>query len=136
MVPIESKASATMPALDTSEGSKLSRWGWYLFDFANSILVINGGLYFPEWITKENNVSDFWFNATIVLSSALVLVCAPILGNLFDRKGRRTTYLLITSLMMFSGGLAIVVFERLLPLGFWRACLCLGAFAIIMCAYQ
>jgi len=50
------------------EDAKLvPRYGWYLCDFANSILIINGGLYFPQWIVKSNGVSDFTYNLMFVL---------------------------------------------------------------------
>lgn len=37
--------------------NRRQRWGWYLFDFANSILIINGSLYFPQWLVIDNKVS-------------------------------------------------------------------------------
>ena len=130
------EANATSNSQAGLPNPSLPRWGWYLFDFANSILIINGGLYFPEWITKENGVSDFWFNATILLSSALVLLTAPIFGHLFDRRGGRLSYLFITSLMMFGGGLTISFAGMFLHDWNWRSCLSLVAFGTILYAYQ
>jgi len=46
--------------------------GWYLYDFANSFLIINGSLYFPQWIIGPTNTeSDFWYNFAFVASSVV-----------------------------------------------------------------
>jgi len=119
-----------------SAPTRQARWGWYLFDFALAIIINNGGLYFPEWIIKENGVSDIWFNFTIVASSALVLVTAPFFGLLFDRKAERSYYLYITSSMIFGGGIAISLAGYLIQSWAWRVTLSLIAFGIIMYAFQ
>src|SRR5690348_2466459 len=89
--------------------NRARRWAWYLFDFANSILIINGSLYFPQWIVVHNKVSDTLFNSAFVISSLLLLVTGPILGRHSDRHGDPWKLLALSSLALFLGGLAIAV---------------------------
>jgi len=117
-------------------GARRRMWGWYLFDFANSILIINGGLYFPQWIVVDNQISDLWFNVAIVLGSLVLLLTAAPLGVLSDRRWGSLPLLRYTSLAMFLGGLTIAAAGLLIPDRFARVTLSLFAFAVIMYAYQ
>ncbi len=111
------------------------RYGWYLFDFANSALIINGGLYFPQWIVIDKGVSDFYFNLTITSTSALLIATAPVLGLLADRKLGYTVFLRTTSALMFLAALAIAAVAYTDAGG---ALLAIGllAFFITMYGYQ
>ncbi len=34
---------------------------WALYDFANSLLVINATVYFSQWVVVDRGLTDFWF---------------------------------------------------------------------------
>jgi MFS transporter, UMF1 family len=85
----------------------LPRYGWYLYDFANSILIINGGLYFPQWIVKSNGVSDFTYNLTFALSSLLLIVLAPLLGSLADNANSPLRYLIVSNAFLIAAGIGV-----------------------------
>ncbi len=127
---------ASEPGADVAGISGRHRWGWYLFDFANSVLIINGGLYFPQWIVVDNHVSDFWFNFIIVLSSLLLLVTGPILGILSDRRVKGISFLRYTSAAMFLAGVGIGVGGRIIEERTLRVGLALACFFGIMYCYQ
>lgn len=76
------------------------RFGWYIFDFANSILVATGGLYFSQWLVLDRGVPEYWFNGAIALSAALTLLVAPRVGAVLDRGGSKRVALAVTSLIM------------------------------------
>jgi UMF1 family MFS transporter len=113
--------------------SKRHLYGWYLFDFANSILIINGGLYFPQWLVQDHKVSDLWFNSTLVATSVALLVTAPVIGSLADRAGRHGHLLLITSITMFLATMAIAVADIADLSVTW---IILPAFLLLMYSYQ
>jgi UMF1 family MFS transporter len=112
------------------------RWGWYLFDAANSVLIINAGLYIPQWLVVDNRISDFWFNAVLASSSILLFVSGPLLGFLSDRGVSRMKFLRLTSLAMFTGGLLLGIGGRALSSASLRAILGLICAFVILYAYQ
>jgi MFS transporter, UMF1 family len=87
--------------------SRLPRYGWYLYDFGNSILIINGGLYFPQWLVTLNGVQDFSYNFCFILSSILILFTAPLIGLSADYGNRTFKYLLASSLLLVISGIAV-----------------------------
>lgn len=80
---------------------------WALYDFGNSILVINGGLYFPQWLVIDHQVSDFWFNLSIPATALLVLVIAPYLGARSDIRTDRWQALWWTTCGMIGSALLL-----------------------------
>lgn len=119
----------------TSDG-KRSRWGWYLFDFANSILVINGSLYFPQWIIgTDNKVGDLWYNLVFVLSSIALLVTGPIIGLIVDRSGNRLKVLTLTSLGLVVSGIVVGISPAIADRP-TRVFLALTAFFFVLVFYQ
>ena len=68
---------------------------WALYDWGNSAFattVIAG--FFPVFysvLSSDLSVSDsqFWFNMTLAISSALVAIAAPVLGAIADSGGSR-----------------------------------------------
>lgn len=87
---------------------------WALFDFANSILIINGGFYFSQWIVVEQGLSETWFNFAIAATSVVVLVTGPILGTFGDRRNMWHQFLWVATFVMFFGTLGIVLASRVL----------------------
>lgn len=115
---------------------KRHRRGWYLFDFANSVLVINGSLYFPQWIVgSDNKAGDLWFNLTFVISSLVLLAFAPMIGLVADRTGNRFSCLKTTSIgLVISGavvGIAPIIVDRDA-----RVTIALIAFFFVLVFYQ
>jgi MFS transporter, UMF1 family len=83
------------------------RYGWYLFDFSNSFLIISGGLYFPQWIVLEQGVSDFWFNLSVTLASIALLVTGPVSGYYADCRKNHIIFLYGLSAAMFASALLL-----------------------------
>jgi len=80
---------------------------WAIFDFANSLIYTNVLLYFPQWLTIEHKVSDFWYNALLAVITLLLLISAPIFGIYADHRKRRVWLLRATSLALLGGGFLI-----------------------------
>ena len=106
------------PVSDSDSEAPLSaikrrRLGWYLVAFANSILVLNGGLYFTQWIVVDQHLSDAWFNVALVLVSLALIATAPFFGALSDRSKNKVRPLRWTSVGMFSGAIGIYALTKL-----------------------
>jgi len=112
------------------------KWGWYLFDFANSIIIINGGLYFPQWLVIDNRVSGTLFNLTALVTSILLILTAPLFGAKADQSGKCFRYLWTTSLGLFLCGLALALFATSIHQGTVRNVLCLVGFGGVLYTYQ
>ena len=74
---------------------------WTLYDFANSIVVIAFALYFSQWLVVEHKVADIWYNLTFVGASILLLLTAPVLARIADKKQSNMSYLRLMTLLMF-----------------------------------
>ncbi|MFA6392688.1 MAG: MFS transporter [Candidatus Paceibacterota bacterium] len=61
---------------------------WALYDFANSIVMIVFMLYFSQWLVIDKGVSDFWYNASFIFSTILLILTGPVVSVLADKKGR------------------------------------------------
>lgn len=70
---------------------------WASYDFANSIVSIVFFLYFAQWIVIDKGISDFHFNLTFTLSTILLFLTAPMVGNTLDKNWRRITGLRYTT---------------------------------------
>ncbi|MFC2108090.1 MFS transporter [Candidatus Bipolaricaulota bacterium] len=110
--------------------------GWFLFDFANSILIINGSLYFPQWLVIDNGVSDLWFNLAFTVSSAALLLTGPFLGFLADGHRGQGWFLRSSSLIMLSGGVLISLSAAVIPEGRARILVALASIFLINYGYQ
>ena len=86
---------------------------WTLYDFANSIVTIVFFLYFSQWLVVDKGVSDFWYNMIFTIGSALLLLTAPILGNIADKTGRQQKYfnkITVLTFLFFLGATFITLF--------------------------
>lgn len=107
-----------------------------MYDFANSILIINGSLYFPQWIVGEpNSVGDLWFNLTFVISSIFLILTAPGLGLLSDKKRSPFRFLTITSMILVLGGIGVGI-SPYIDNHALRIGLALSSFLIVLMSYQ
>jgi UMF1 family MFS transporter len=110
--------------------------GWFLFDFANSMLVIAGSVYFPQWLVLDCGVSDLWFNLVFTLSSVALLATGPLLGLVADRRTGNTFFLRLTSMVMFAAACAITVSALVVAQPTMRAVLALLSIFAINYGYQ
>lgn len=109
---------------------------WGLFDFANSILVTNGALYFSQWLVIDKGINDIWYNITIAITSLIVLLTAPLIGLVSDRKKATFFFLWFTSFLMFVFTIAIALNDYLIESFIYKIIIALISFAIINFAYQ
>ena len=72
---------------------------WSLYDFANSIVMIVFLFYFSQWLVIDSGKPDWWYNATLVISSILFLVTAPIAGQRLDSTNKKLSGVRITTVL-------------------------------------
>lgn len=100
-------------------------FAWALYDWGNSAFattVIAG--FFPVFysaLSSDLSVRDsqFWFNTTLALSSALVAIAAPVLGAIADSGGSRKKFLATFSML----GILMCVGLAWVGAGMWWAAL-------------
>ncbi len=110
--------------------------GWCLFDFANSVLIINGALYFPQWFVVNNRGGDLWFNASLIISTVIVFFTAPHIGFLSDEKIHKRTVLAWCAVFLFASTLSLAVIDRSLLAHGLRVTCGMVAFICVLCSYQ
>ncbi len=86
---------------------------WTLYDFANSIAIGVFFLYFSQWLVIDNHVADIWYNLIFVGSTILLVLTAPVIGLIADKRGVKMPFLRVTTILQFvfllaSGILAVV----------------------------
>ncbi|MDB5259329.1 MAG: hypothetical protein JWO73_537 [Candidatus Taylorbacteria bacterium] len=72
---------------------------WSLYDFANSIIMIVFLFYFSQWIVVDSGKPDWWYNATLVVSSILFILTAPSIGRRIDMTGNKISGLRWTTVI-------------------------------------
>ncbi len=73
---------------------------WALYDFANSIIMIVFLFYFSQWLVVDNGRPDWWYNATLIVSSLLFIITAPIAARRLDLTGTKLAGVQFFSLTM------------------------------------
>ncbi|GEM_PF-380011 len=89
---------------------------WSLYDFANSIIMIVFLFYFSQWLVIDSGKPDWWYNATLIISSILFIAIAPVLGQRLDVTGKKLRGLRITSVLMtifYIGTACVMLFAPL-----------------------
>ncbi len=102
---------------------KSSSWGWCLFDFANSIPAVIGGIYFAKWFTEDVGASSIAFNLLFFVSAIVIILSGKWVGKRIDTDGYKfwiklssgITFIAIFSLFLTSQFLPKVV---ILPISF------------------
>lgn len=72
---------------------------WALYDFANSLTIGVFFLYFSQWLVIDNHVSDIWYNLIFVGSTILLVLTAPVIGLVADKRGTKKPFLTVTTLL-------------------------------------
>src|ERR1700693_1946670 len=108
--------------------------GWIGFDFANSLIIINGILVYSRWLLTEQKSSELGLNLSMAGSTLLLFVLSPLLGAQLDRHRNGKFLLLTTSILLgvFTFALTWVADRD----GFQKILLTLFAFGLINLAYQ
>lgn len=108
---------------------------WYLYDFANSFLVINLTLYFSQWVVADRGFSDFAFALPFMASTAVLVLLSPYLGELGDRRGSHRAILIAGTLAAAASGVGIYAAGRFIPdqaLGAAAALIAYGLFLFFL----
>lgn len=89
-------------------GQTLSRMGWYAFDFGNSLLISVGALYFGPWLVSSQ-LNAGLLSIAAGVAGVVTLVVAPVVGRRLDRGGLPRNWLIVCSLAMWLGTLALAL---------------------------
>jgi len=74
---------------------------WALYDFSNSIVMIVFMLYFSQWLVIDKGVSDFWYNASFIFSTILLILTGPIVSALADKKGKCFSFFVKNTILIY-----------------------------------
>src|SRR3989344_7890526 len=80
---------------------------WALYDFANSIVLMAFLFYFSQWLVIDQGKPAWWYNAALVISSALFILTAPIVSKKIDASKAKIIGLRLWTLMTFAGYLVV-----------------------------
>lgn len=92
---------------------------WSLYDFANSIIMIAFLFYFSQWLIIDSHKPDWWYNLTLILSSAVFIVIGPLLAQRLDVSSRKLHGVRVTSIIMtffYLATAAVMLFAPTHPL--------------------
>jgi UMF1 family MFS transporter len=108
---------------------------WIAYDFINSLLIINGSLYFSAWITQNQGVNSFWYGLTFSISTLLLLILLPLKGAAIDKHGIGRQMLFVLSILI---GVTAIVLRQFghMASPVWRIGGTLAAFGLINLLYQ
>jgi len=73
--------------------------GWYLYDFANTILEVTLSLFFAQWLIVDNKMPDIWYGVAFSISIVMIFFTAPFWGAYSDHLGRRRVFLITFSIL-------------------------------------
>ncbi len=108
---------------------------WSLYDFANSIVMIVFLFYFSQWLVVDSGKPDWWYNATLVISSVLFILTAPVAGQILDSTNRKlfglrvttgltTIFFLVTALITLFAPQMVLLATTLYTLAFYFYLMC------------
>lgn len=113
----------------------IRRRAWLLFDFANSIVIINGSLYISQWVSDQG-VADFWYGAVFAMSTIALALTSPAVGLVVDRASRRVPWLALHSVGIAAAALTISALASDTSGNSWAVAGVLGAFFLMNFLYQ
>lgn len=74
---------------------------WALYDFANSLVLISFLFYFSQWLVTDQGRPAWWYNAALVMASALFIITAPAITSRIDATGKKIGGLRIWTCLSF-----------------------------------
>jgi MFS-type transporter involved in bile tolerance (Atg22 family) len=80
--------------------------GWCLFDFANSVPAVIGGIYFSKWFVLDIGGGTVLFNVLFFISALVIMISGKWMGRKIDLSGFKT-WIRISSIMTFTSLLLI-----------------------------
>ena len=81
-----------------TESSKTAIISWAFYDLANTLFSLNIiSLHFALWVVNDMGGKDSHYGYANVVSMALVLATAPLLGQISDQTQRRVPFLIVTT---------------------------------------
>lgn len=92
--------------------SKYSLIGWCLFDFANSIPAIIGGIYFAKWFTEDLGSGSTLYNILFFVSAVFILLTGKWVGTKIDKNGYQI-WIKISSLISIIAILSLFISSQL-----------------------
>lgn len=85
---------------------------WYVYDFANSIMMVSVMYYFSLWVVVDNNLSQWIVSLPVSLSTVLLILLMPAIARRVDRNGTHKKMMILFSL---GAALALLFFAFLKP---------------------
>ena len=89
---------------------------WYLYDFANSLLIINANLYFSQWIVVDKGIPDFFFALPFMIATALLLFVSPYVGYLGDKNASHHKIFIFAALATVASSILMWASARYAPI--------------------
>lgn len=93
---------------------KQSLFGWWLFDFSNSIPTVIGGVYFAKWFTEDLSGGSVAFNLLFFISSVVIVITGRWVGKSIDRRGYKP-WIKLSSAISILATLFIFLASQLMP---------------------
>lgn len=93
--------------------SKKSLFLWSLYDFANSIILMGFLFYFSQWLVIDQGKPAWWYNAALIISSALFILTAPIISKKIDATNMKIGGLRFWTCLTFLGNLTVALLTML-----------------------
>lgn len=106
---------------ETSVQKRLSLYGWFSYDLANTIFSMNIlTMYFAQWVIIDLGCPDIYYSAAYSVSMIAVALTLPIFGRRSDHRGNKKSYLVIFTLACIACtavlGMAVFVTADLITL--------------------
>lgn len=127
--------NVTQPSQFNEDVIRSGVFAWIAYDFINSLLIINGSLYYSAWLTQDEGVNPFWYGATFSISTVILLIILPFVGAEIDRKRNGRRLLFWISVFMGAAALSLPRIGHSEQIA-WRVAGSLLIFGIINFLYQ
>ena len=91
-----------------------SLWGWCLFDFANSIAAVIGGIYFSKWFIEDAGANSVIYNILLFTSALFILISGKWVGRKIDLNGYKF-WIKLSSFISFIAMLFVFIGSKIIP---------------------
>jgi MFS-type transporter involved in bile tolerance (Atg22 family) len=91
-----------------------SLFGWWLFDFSNSIPTVIGGIYFAKWFIEDLSAGSVAFNLLFFTSSIFIVITGRWVGNSIDKHGYKP-WIILASVISIVATLLIFGASQVIP---------------------